>query len=166
MSIRRERERDIPAVRAVNVAAFGSPTEADIVDMLRPMAGVISLVAEEDGELTGHIMFSPVRVAGAPTLRAMALAPMAVAPRCQRNGIGSALVREGLEECRRAGADAVFVVGHPSYYPRFGFTPAGALGFTCEFDVLDEAFMAVPLVAGALGGCAGTVYFNEAFRNA
>jgi putative acetyltransferase len=166
MRIRREESRDIPQVRAVNIAAFGSAAEADIVDVVRSDAHeVVSLVAEEGGEIVGHIMFSPVRVVGGSDLRAMALAPMAVSPQRQRIGVGGELVRAGLEECRRGGAVAVFVVGHPSYYPRFGFSPASALGFKCELDVDDEAFMAAELIPGALAGGSGTVHFHEAFRN-
>src|SRR5687768_7144715 len=129
MRIRREEAQDIPKIHALNVAAFGSTVEANIVDVLRSDApGVVSLVADDNGEVVGHIMFSPVRVAGAPDLRAMALAPMAVIPQRQRMGIGSELVRAGLEECRRSGVAAVFVVGHSWYYPRFGFSPASACG--------------------------------------
>jgi putative acetyltransferase len=167
MRIRREEARDVPTIRTVNLTAFDSAAEADIVDVLRSDAhNVISLVAEEDGELVGHIMFSPVQVVGAPDLQAMALAPMAVIPQQQRAGFGSALVRAGLEECRRAGVAAVFVVGHHSYYPRFGFTAGSKLGFECEFDVPDDAFMVVELLPGALAGRSGTVHFHGAFRNA
>ena len=167
MRIRREESQDVQQVRAVNLAAFGSDAEARMVDLLRSdAAGVISLIADEDGQVVGHIMLSPVHVAGAPDLNAVALAPMAVRPQHQRIGIGSALVRAALEECRRADTAAVFVVGHPSYYPRFGFSPASGFGFKCEFDVPDEVFMAMELVPGALANGSGTVYFHEAFRNA
>ena len=167
MRIRREESQDVPQIRTINVAAFGTDAEANIVNTLRSEAAdVISLVAEDDGQVVGHIMFSPVHVVGAPDLRAIALAPMAVIPQRQRRGIGSALVTAGLEECRRSGAHAVFVVGHPSYYPRFGFAPASGFGFRCEFDVTDEAFMAAELLPRALSGRAGTVYFHEAFRDA
>jgi len=167
MRIRREELQDLQQIRAINIAAFEGTAEAHIVDTLRADASdVISFVAEDDGEVVGHIMFSPVRVVGAPDLRAMALAPVAVAPHRQRLGIGSALVRTGLEECQRLGAAAVFVVGHPSYYPRFGFSPASGFGFQCEFDVPDEAFMVAALVPGALSGHSGTVHFHEAFRQA
>lgn len=165
MRIRREEVQDVPRVRAVNLAAFGSATEADIVDLLRSNAhDVVSLVADEDGEIAGHIVFSPVHVVGAPDLRAMALAPLAVIPQRQRIGIGSKLVWAGLEECRRSGVTAVFVVGHPSYYPRFGFATGSKLGFNCEFDVPDEVFMATELMPGALAGRSGTVHFHEAFH--
>lgn len=134
--------------------------------MLRSQAhDGLSLVAEEDGAIVGHIMFSPVRVIGAPDIRAMALAPMAVAAQRQRGGIGSELVQAGLEECRRLGVEAVFTVGHPAFYPRFGFAVASGFGFNCEFDVQDEAFMAAELIPAALAGHSGTVYFHEAFRD-
>ena len=122
MHVREEAPADIPHVHALNCAAFESSTEARIVDALRGQPDVISLVAEEDGHVVGHIMFSPVRLRGADDVRAMALAPMAVAPARQRAGIGSALVRDGLARCRELGVDALFVVGHPEYYPRFGFS--------------------------------------------
>ena len=95
----------------------------------------------------------------------MALAPMAVVPDRQRSGIGSSLVRAGLAACTQCGVEAVFVVGHPTYYPRFGFTRASTLGIACEFAVDDDAFMVVELVPGALRGTTGTVYFHEAFRD-
>jgi len=168
MHIRREEVPDVPRVRALNLAAFDSATEADLVDALRAgAADVITLVAVEDDAIVGHIMWSPVRLTGAEDVRAMALAPMAVMPERQRAGIGSALVRGGLAECRRHGVDAVFVVGHPAYYPQFGFGLASRFGIACEFDVPDEAFMALELAAGALGGRTGArVVFHEAFRAA
>lgn len=167
MRIRREEASDVPKIRTVNVTAFGSTSEADIVDVLRSDAqDVVSLVADDDGEVVGHIMFSPVQVVSAPEVWAMALAPMAVIPQRQRTGIGTALVRAGLEECRHSGVGAIFVVGHPSYYPRFGFAAGSKVGFNCEFDVPDEAFMILELVPGKLAGRSGTVHFHEAFRNA
>jgi putative acetyltransferase len=165
MLIRTEQPMDVPKIRAINRAAFDTATEADIVDVLRSDAEhVLSLVAEEDGEIVGHIMFSTVQLIGAADVRAMALAPMAVTPERQRAGIGSALVRAGLEQCQRMGIDAVFVVGHPTYYPRFGFKPASSLGLVCEFEAPDEAFMVAELVSGILEGKTATVYFHPAFK--
>ena len=165
--IRAETVTDIQHIHRVNEAAFGSPVEATLVDALREdVRDAISLVADDAGAVVGHIMFSPVRVEGAPHIRAMGLAPMAVLPDRQRTGIGSALVRAGLAECARRGVEAVFVVGHPPYYPRFGFMPASTFGIACEFDVDDDAFMVIELVANALKETKGTVYFHEAFRNA
>jgi putative acetyltransferase len=165
MRIRMEQAMDFSKIHAINRAAFGSATEADVVDVLRSgVENVFSLVAEEDGEIVGHIMFSPVQLTGAADVRAMALAPMAVTPERQRAGIGSALVRAGLEECQRLGIDAVFVVGHPTYYPRFGFKSASSVGFVCGFEVADEAFMVAELVAGVLDGKMATVHFHPAFK--
>lgn len=164
MHVRPERPADIPHIHALNAAAFGSPVEANLVDVLRAQVGVISIVAERDGEILGHILFSPVRLTDADDLRVMGLAPMAVAPERQRTGIGAALVREGLAHCQREGVDAVFVVGHPEYYPRFGFSRASGFGITCEFEVPDEAFMARELVPGVLNGRTGQVLYHEAFR--
>ena len=167
MRIRAEIGADIPHIHRVNEAAFDSPTEANLVDALRERAAdVTSLVAEDGNEVVGHIMFSPVRITGAPHVCAMALAPMAVIPERQRSGIGSELVRAGLAECTRLGVEAVFVVGHPAFYPRFGFTRASTFAITCEFEVADEAFMAIELVPGVLKGTTGTVCFHDAFKEA
>ncbi len=131
--IRPEEPRDRDAIRDVHVRAFGQPNEADLVDALRP--GTVSLVAEIGG-VVGHILFSPITVGGAP---AIALAPMAVLPEFQRRGIGSALVRRGLAAC---GDRLVIVLGHPEFYPRFGFVPARPLGIEPPWKVRDEVWMA------------------------
>src|SRR5207245_7249686 len=113
------------AVRARNVSAFERPAEADLVDALREQAQpLVSLIAEDTGAIAGHIMFSPVSLSDHPALKIMGLAPMAVAPEHQRKGIGSALVRAGLEQCKRLGIGAVVVLANPTYYPRFGFLSA------------------------------------------
>jgi putative acetyltransferase len=165
MPIRLEQAADIPTIHALNREAFGSPAEANLVDALRARdEHVLSLVAEEHGDLVGHILFSRVSLTGNEDLDAMGLAPMAVTPARQRGGIGSALVRAGLEECRRRGVEAVFVVGHPELYPRFGFERASRFGIGCELDVADDVFMAVQLVGDALRGRNGTVRFHDAFR--
>ena len=164
MLIRPEERRDWAAVHAVNLSAFETPEEANLVDALREHARpIVSLVAEDDGAIVGHIMFSPVSLAGHPELRIMGLAPMAVVPPHQRKGIGSALVRAGLEQCRQLGFRAVVVLGHPSYYPRFGFSPSASYGVGCEYDVPQEAFMVVELHAGFLRGASGKVKYHPAF---
>ena len=166
MLIRSEVERDGAAVYALNASAFGGPAEAALVDLLRVQAQpLISLVAEDGGSVVGHIMFSPVELSGHPELRLMGLAPMAVAASHQRRGIGTALVRAGLEQCRDLDVDAVFVLGHPGYYPRFGFSPAAALGIRSDYDVPDDTFMVLELDMGCLNGTSGTVTYHEAFRN-
>jgi putative acetyltransferase len=165
MEIRVERLEDVPGVRAVNLAAFDTATEANLVDALRIQAcPIVSLVAVDGSEIAGHILFSPVTLAAAPGLRASGLAPMAVTPARQKHGIGSALVREGLERCRQAGFVAVVVLGHAGYYPRFGFQPASRFGLRSEYDVPDEVFMAMELEPGSLQGLSGIVRYHPAFE--
>ena len=167
MQIRPEGAADIAAVRAVNRAAFETSAEADLVDALRDQAAaVVSLVAEDAGSVVGHILFSPVTLSGHAELKIMGLAPMAVLPAEQRRGIGSALVRAGLDRCQALGCGAVVVLGHPGYYPRFGFMPASRFGIGCEYDVPDEVFMALELEPGILRGQSGTIRYHAAFANA
>jgi putative acetyltransferase len=154
ITIRTETAGDIPAIRQVNELAFGQPDEAHLVDALRSAAHPhISLVAECRGQSVGHIFFSPVTLgAEDAAFPIFGLAPMAVLPEYQKQGIGSRLVREGLKECQRIGCDVVVVVGHPEYYPRFGFVPASQKGLRCEYSVPDEAFMVAELKPNALRG--------------
>ncbi len=164
MHIRQEDRADRAAVHAVNRAAFGTSAEAHLVDLLRPKAGkLVSLVAEVDDTVVGHVLFSPVSLSAHDNLNIMGLGPMAVAPDHQRKGIGSALVREGLEQCKQLGCQAVVVLGHAEYYPRFGFVPAARYAIRSEFDVPEDVFMIAELVAGALRGASGVVRYDEAF---
>lgn len=163
MRVRSEEARDEPRVHAVDVAAFGRSEEATLVRALRAQVrDAISLVAEEE-EVVGHILFTPVTLSGNPGLRIMGLAPMAVLPAHQRKGVGSALVRAGVDRCRAAGFDAIVVLGHPGYYPRFGFVPASRFGVDCEYDVIDDVFMMLALRPGALAGASGTIRYHAAF---
>lgn len=164
MMIRSELPSDTEAVRAVNLAAFETSTEADLVELLRAQASpLVSLVADDSGSIVGHILFSPAVLVGHPGVPIMGLAPMAVLPARQRGGIGSALVRAGLDACRQLGCTAVVVLGHPAYYPRFGFQPASRFALGCEYDVPDEAFMALEVEPGSLVGKAGTIRYHRAF---
>ncbi len=166
MLIRSEEEMNWAAVHALNAAAFETPAEANLVDTLRQQARpVVSLVAEDNRVVVGHIMFSPVVLPGHPELMIMGLAPMAVVPEHQRKGIGSALVRAGLERCKQLGCGAVVVLGHPEYYPRFGFSPSARFGIGCEYEVPEEAFMVIELQPGFLEGVSGKVKYYEAFNN-
>jgi putative acetyltransferase len=167
MHVRRELPGDVPGVRAVNLAAFETAAEATLVDALRAQAApIVSLVAlEPDGHVAGHILFSPATVANHPSLRVMGLAPMAVLPHRQRQGIGSMLVRAGIEECRQLGIHALIVLGHATYYPRFGFMPASHFQLTSEYDAPDDVFMALELDPGALRAASGTVRYHAAFAN-
>ena len=167
MNVREENPADRAAVHAVNAAAFDTTAEADLVDALRAKARpLVSLVAEEGGAVIGHILFSPVSLDENPAPGIMGLAPMAVVPGRSRTGVGSALVRAGLERCRKLGFGAVVVLGHPAYYPRFGFQPAARFGIRCEYDAPEEAFMLLELQPGFLQGATGTIHFHEAFRDA
>jgi putative acetyltransferase len=164
--IRPEQRADIDGTRAVNLAAFETSSEADLVDVLRERADpVVSLVADAGDAIVGHILFSPATLPGYPDLRIMGLAPMAVAPARQRQGIGAALIREGLEQCRRLGVGAVIVLGHADYYPRFGFRAASAFGLRSEYEVPDDVFMALELVQGSLHGASGTMQYHPAFAD-
>lgn len=162
--IRPETDADVQAIRFVNEAAFGRPAEADLVDALRARRVVMaSLVAEADGAIVGHILFSLVSLSVQPRARLAGLAPMAVIPAYQRRGIGSALVRAGLRCCMDAGCAAVIVLGHPEYYPRFGFVPAAQHGLRSEYDVPDDVFMVAELEVGALTSTSGLIRYDEAF---
>lgn len=164
MRIRPEIEADRAAVRAVNEAAFETSAEADLVEALRGKdMPVVSLVAEVDGEIVGHILFSPVSLKEHADLNLMGLGPMAVMPDYQRKGVGSALVRDGLTCCKALGSCAVVVVGHPGYYPRFGFAPASRYSLRSEYDVPDDVFMVTELADGALNGVSGLVRYDDAF---
>jgi putative acetyltransferase len=164
--IRNERPGDRERIRSVHLTAFDTRAEADLVDALREQADpVVSLVAEEGGDIVGHIMFSPATMATQPVLRIMGLAPVAVLPRCQRRGVGSALIREGLGRCRALGFGAVIVLGHAGFYPRFGFAPASRWDIHSEYDVPDDVFMALELTDGSLAGSSGLVKYHSAFAN-
>jgi putative acetyltransferase len=164
VAIRADQPGDAPAVREINEQAFGGPQEARIVDALRGAIGAISLVAESGDRLVGHILFTPIAVEPPVSGRRFAgLGPMAVRPDHQRRGIGGQLVRAGLDECRRLGYAAVVVIGHPEYYPRFGFVPGDTRGLQYEHPVPREAFMVLELETGALAGCAGVVRYPPQF---
>jgi putative acetyltransferase len=159
-----ERPDHIQGIREVNRQAFGREDEAHLVDALRDGGYAhLSLVAEEGGRVVGHILFSDLPIiTGAGTVPALALAPMAVLPGFQRQGIGSALVRRGLDECRRQGHRIVVVVGHPHFYPRFGFSSKLAASLAAPFSG-QESFLALELVPGALEGVAGRVQYSPPF---
>ncbi|MGB7924172.1 MAG: N-acetyltransferase [Pyrinomonadaceae bacterium] len=165
ITVRAETAEDHSAVRRVNESAFGRANEADLVDALRAAAHpYVSLVAVIDDQVAGHIFFSPVSIESErPAWTAMGLAPMAVLPEHQMHGIGGRLIREGLRECLRIGHNVVVVLGHPDYYPRFGFSPARLKGLGCEYDVPDEVFMVAELEPGALAGRQGLVKYRPEF---
>ena len=162
ITVRPEVERDAPAVRAVHEAAFGQPDEADLVEALRAEGAHVPelcLVAEESGEVIGHVMFSRAGLGGGEVL---ALAPVGVLPARQGQGVGSALCREGLRLAGTTGYPLVIVLGHAGYYPRFGFEPARPLGIEAPFEVPDESWMACRLPRYD-AAARGTVRYARAF---
>ena len=167
IEIRNETPNDCSAIREVHERAFRGPNEARLVDLLRAANKVlISLVALHENRVVGHILFSPVAVVGAPEkLRAVGLAPMSVLPEFQNRGIGSRLVREGLEACKREGYEVVVVLGHAKYYPRFGFLKAKTYGLDNEYNATDS-FMVMELQKGVLEGVRGLVRYAPEFRDA
>ncbi len=165
--IRPERPDDIPAIFEVNFQAFAHYDEANLVNALRE-ANIfnpeLSLVAVCGEKIIGHIMFPPVTIESPLVATpAVALAPLVVHPDYQCLGVGSALIEEGLDACRRFGHRIVIVVGHPGYYPRYGFRSAREHGIVAPFIVADDVFMVLGLDPGALVGIQGTVHYPEAF---
>ena len=151
------------AIRAVHAAAFGRPDEADLVDALRAQGyAILSLVATIGGRVTGHILFSRMWIkTTAGLIPAISLAPVAVLPEYQRQGIGSRLIERGLEMLRERGEAIAIVLGHPDYYPKFGFSAAKAAPLLSPFP--PEAFLAMELRAGALDGIEGRVIYPPPF---
>jgi putative acetyltransferase len=163
--IRPETTADLEAIRHVNRLAFGQDAEARLVDALR-VGGYahLSLVAEHGGQVVGHILFSDLPIlTQAGTVSALALAPMAVLPEFQKRGIGSALVRRGLELCREQGHRIVVVLGHAHFYPRFGFSSQLATALASPFGG-GAAWMALELVPGALNHVSGQVVYPAPFE--
>jgi putative acetyltransferase len=167
--IREGREKDEEAVRAVNEKTFGQPDEANIVDRLRKNCpGQLSLVALDDDEVVGLILFSPAKIeSNAKTIEGMGLAPMAVLPAWQRQGIGTLLVNRGIEMLRSQGCPFIIVLGHPEYYPRFGFVQASLHGIRSQWDgVPNEAFMILILERAAMKGISGVARYRDEFGEA
>lgn len=166
MEVRLERPGDAAAIRLVDERAFEQPAEAGIVDGLRRACPEgVSLVADDAGEVVGHVLLTPVIIeaAGGP-VTGMGLAPMAVLPERQRHGVGSALVERGLAILRERDCPFVVVLGHPDYYPRFGFERASAHGLVSQWEgVPDEAFMVLVLDRGAMRGVSGVARYRDEF---
>lgn len=169
ISVRTERKKDIEAIHSVNRLAFGQEDEALLVQRIRESSGFIpalSLVAIKDSQVFGHILFSQIHIVTPEgDVAVLSLAPMAVLPEFQNSGIGSQLVRTGLEKCRELGHTIIVVIGHPQYYPRFGFVPARKKGLDLHFPVPDEAFMVCELEPDVLKGIEGKVKFPPEFED-
>ena len=163
-----EKFEDIPAIRHVHQQAFQPRlNEAHLVELLRQAHKTpVSLVALSDGRLIGHVLFSPIAfVPAQPTIRGLGLAPIGVLPEFQRQGIGSKLIVQGLQDCRQSGYDLVVVLGDPHFYSRFGFLRAKNHQLENEYNA-DEEFMVMELRAGALCGIKGMVKYQPEFKAA
>jgi putative acetyltransferase len=163
MLVRKERPEDCAAIRLVNEEAFGRPHEADLVDRLRAQGVVLaSFVAEAEGLIVGHILFSRMSIETTDkSVAAVALAPVAVMQKFQREGIGGKLIEHGLDWLRGGIEQIVFVLGHPDYYQRFGFSTYKARFIESPFN--PKSFMALELKPNALEGICGKVHYPDAF---
>lgn len=167
MDIRQESTDDYKAVFAVNDMAFGQKDEGELVDRIRKgncFIPNLSLVAEVDDQIVGHILFSRIEIKNSAEFESLALAPMAVLPKFQKTGIGGKLIVEGLKIAKALGHESVIVLGHKEYYPKFGFKKASMWAITCPLNVPDEYFMAIELVSGKLSGKAGSVVYPPEFE--
>ena len=166
MLIRSERDTDKDLIWEFNAQACETQAEANLVNVLRGIGcKKISLVAEIGNKVVGYILFTPVELIGDEnSLELFGLAPMGVLPEYQKQGIGSELVKEGLKRCQSIACDAVVVLGHPNYYPKFGFVPSVQFGIKSEYEVPNEAFMILELVAGVLQNHTGVIKYHEAFN--
>jgi putative acetyltransferase len=151
----------VPAIREVNRRAFEQDQEANIVDALRGNgAALLSLVATVEGLVVGHALYSPALVG---IVEGAALGPIAVLPEHQRHGVGARLIETGNRMLANASCPFVIVLGHPTYYPRFGFVPARTRGIQCEWDVPDDAFMVVTLDQARMEGVSGLAKYRNEF---
>jgi len=161
-TIRPETESDSGTIHRVHAAAFETDAEARLVDALRENSKlIVSLAAELDGEIAGHIAFSPVTVNDAD-VGGIGLAPVAVLPAHQREGIGGALIRAGIDECDRLGYGFIVLLGHPEYYPRFGFKKASDYKLDNEYGA-DDAFMAYEIKKGSIPNDGGLIKYATEF---
>jgi putative acetyltransferase len=161
ITIRGEQPDDVAAIRELNQRAFAQNQEANIVDALRANgAAMLSLVAILDGHVAGHIMYSPIEVGD---VIGAGLGPMAVLPEHQRQGIGGRLVEAGTQRLSSTGVPVIVVLGHPAYYPRFGFLPASRYGVRCEWPVPDEVFMMLVLDQARMSGLTGVARYRPEF---
>jgi putative acetyltransferase len=164
IGVREEHPSDIATIRDLNRRAFGQDQEGNIVDALRSNgAALLSLVATLNGRVVGHILYSPLSVGGEVT--GAALGPMAVLPEHQRQGIGSELVKAGNRKLEDSGCPFIVVVGHPQFYPRFGFRPASTQGIRCEWEVPDDVFMLLVLDKAKMQGVSGLAKYRHEFSS-
>jgi putative acetyltransferase len=153
MKIRQENPQDFKAVYSINRLAFEQEGENQLIEKIREgdtFIPELSLVAEQDGKIIGHILFSKIKIIGEQTYPSLVLAPMSVHPDFQNKGIGSELVTIGLQIAKNLQFEHIIVLGHKDYYPKFGFQKASTWNIRCSFEVPDDHFMAIELVDGSL----------------
>lgn len=169
IEIREEKAKDLHLIRSINEQAFGQPAEANVVDKLRETCpGLLSLVAILDGQVAGHVLFSPAVIDGhGSSVQGMGLAPLAVLPEFQNRGVGSELTRTGLRMLQEQGCPFVIVLGHADYYPRFGFEKASRYNLVSQWEgIPDEAFMILILNRVTMQGNSGVARYREEFNEA
>ncbi len=165
-TVRAESPEDTEGIGAVHRLAFAQDDEADLVKRLRSNGKVIlSLVAIDQGRVVGNTLFTPARIRAQDGVEtpAVALGPVAVLPERQKQGIGSSMIRAGLAQMTETGPGICILLGHPEYYPRFGFEPASRYGIRCQWQVPEPAFMVLALQDGGLDGVTGTAYYAPEF---
>lgn len=167
ITIREESPNDVEAIRKVNQQAFGQVQESRLIDALRANKGfLLSLVATLNDRVIGHILYSPVYVSNnGDKIIGAGLGPMAVLPEYQHQGVGSKLVDIGNQMLQKSGFPFIVVLGHPEYYPRFGFRPASAYGLKCKWDVPDDVFMVLIMDQSKMETISGLVKYREEFTN-
>lgn len=169
-TIRQETPNDIKAITRVNDAAFNRPNEGKLVLKLRELEEFdsrLSLVAEYVGEVIGHVLLFPVVIRSKQgSFPSLTLGPIAVIPEHQRKGVGGKLIDKAHSTAIDLGYHSIILLGHPSYYPRFGYKKADLYRLSNPWGIDNEAFMAIELVEGALSQISGEVLYPEAFNEA
>jgi len=167
MIIRHEKKSDYSTIYEINKLAFNGENESKLIQTLRKSENFnknLSLVAVNGEKIVGHILFTPITIeTKEKSFLALALAPLAVHPEFQNQGIGSLLIKQGLNACERLKYGIIIVIGHPKYYPRFGFIPAINKGLKVPFEVREEAFLVKENISGSLNGVEGTVKYPQPF---
>ena len=165
--LRTETPPDHAAVRRVHEGAFATAAEAKLTDLLRMSNSFVpelSIVAEIDGELVGHVILTHATIEGRPDVTDfLVLGPIGVLPEKQKMGVGSALMNDALQRASSAGFRAVALIGHPTYYSRFGFLPGARFGLRSTYDVPEDVFMVCPLIENGLDAIRGTLLFPAEF---
>lgn len=165
MIIRMEKKDDHEAVKEVNLKAFPTDVEATLVEKLRSSLDVISMVAVHDDKVVGHILFSPLTIENDnESFPALILAPIAVLPEYQKQGIGTQLIEKGIIECKNQGHSIIILVGHPEYYPRFGFKSAEQYDIQHPFEVPEDVFMVYELKPDTLKYVNGVLMYSKPFE--